>query len=265
MAEPFDRATSRSASRPGGQHAADHALGREGKGDDGAAAARAASHEQPPPAPPAPATRLRPRRPAGDPTPRRPTPSSATQASPSKIRSTAMDDSAALKRTPARRVDGEDPDQLARAEGQDVVRHEPDGDRMPEREPPAAARRRRAAAEAPADQADGEGERGDEDGEQQRAELAPRACAGATRRGEPRAAPRAGERTRPLRRARPARIRRGQDGAVPRQRLVKRQRDEVDQLLDQRPEGGDVGLAGHLRGDALPDVDRPAPAPSGPR
>ena len=59
--------------------------------------------------------------------------SSATTARPSKIRSTATDESTALKRAPASRARGEHPHQLARAEGQDVVGHEPDRDRVPER------------------------------------------------------------------------------------------------------------------------------------
>ena len=59
--------------------------------------------------------------------------SSATTSRPSKIRSTATDESTALKRRAGQPGGGEEAHQLAGPEGQDVVGHEADRDGVPQR------------------------------------------------------------------------------------------------------------------------------------
>ena len=92
--------------------------------------------------------------------------SSPTTVRPSKMRSTATDESTALNRMPASARPRRGPHQLARAEGEQVVGHE--SDRRPRARAAAAdcGAVRRAAAGGASAPADGEGQRGEDDGDE---------------------------------------------------------------------------------------------------
>ena len=157
------------------------------------------------------------------------------------MRSTATEESAALNRAPGEPGRGEEPDQLPRPERQQVVGHEPDRDRVPERRPRAAARPILVPQEeAPAHQADGEGERGEDDGERAAAPGA-RPGYGAATSAEVDAAERPHQQSR--RDSDPGQRRDAVGGparAGRAQAVGKRERDEVEQLLEERPDGGEL-------------------------